>query len=278
MQSLLNFITIIFVFICLLRSCNAAVFLARLLYIFIAVSSNAVHRPCRARCRILPRCEKNANRIPGSVAPPQSWPGGEVVPAGITAVMSHFSYSGAKPYKGTPRCDCKAPRGTKAGPRKIERFVNMFKIRHFFTDRFEVCTAMPVIDAAIKNHNADGNWRGGAGNAALMLRCGLKKRTEDSAMAFALGLAQPCPPAKRGRGKYLATNARIVIIGDGFSRVDDNRRVDPDARHAVYAEGAHGIEPGGLSLFHVRDVNALSNISASARKPAVVTGGPMKRH
>lgn len=44
-------------------------------------------------------------RIPGPMVLPQSWPGGEVMPAGITAVMNHFSYSEAKLYKGSSRYD-----------------------------------------------------------------------------------------------------------------------------------------------------------------------------
>ena len=203
---------------------------------------------------------KPANRIPGPMVLPQGWPGGEVMPAGLTALMNHFSYSEARLYKGSSRYDYKTPMGTKVGPRRIKQFVNVFKIRHSFTDRFEVRTATPYINAEVKNHGTDGNWMGGMGDTTLMFRYGVKKRTEDSPFSLALDLGVTLPTGHTGdQDKYLATNAFSVIAGGGFSWVDHNQRIDLDGRHAVYTEGAHGIKPGDFTLFHAHYAYALSN-------------------
>lgn len=106
----------------------------------------------------VPANEKPANRIPGPMVLPQGWPGGEVMPAGLFALMNHFSWSDAKLYKGSSRYNYKTPMGSKVGPKRLEQFVNVFKIRYSFTDRFEIRTATPYINAEVKNHSgADGD-------------------------------------------------------------------------------------------------------------------------
>jgi hypothetical protein len=199
------------------------------------------------------------NRIPGPMVLPQGWPGGEVMPAGVTAVMNHFSYSEARLYKGSSRYDYKTPAGTTVGPKRIEQLVNVFKIRHSFTDRFEVRTATPYINAEIKNHGTDGDWKGGLGDTTLMFRYGVKKRTEDSPFSLALDLGVTLPTGHTGdKEKYLATNAFSVIAGGGFSWVDHNQRIDLDGRYAAYTEGAHGTKPGDFTLFHAHYAHAVS--------------------
>ena len=206
-----------------------------------------------------PERKKDANRIPGPMVLPQAWPGGEAFPAGFTALMNHCSFSEARLYKGSSRYDYKTPAGMKVGPRRIEQFVNVFKIRYGITDRLEVRTATPYINAEIKNRRAGGDWRGGLGDTTLMLRYGLKKRTEGSPFSLAADLGVTLPTGHVGdKDKYLATNAFSVIMGGGFSWVDANQRVDLDGRYAAYAEGAHGIKPGDFTLFHAHYAYALS--------------------
>lgn len=130
------------------------------------------------------------NRIPGPMVLPQGWPGGEVMPARIAAMMNHFSWSESKLYKGSSRYDYKTPMGTKVGPRRLEQFVDVFKIRYSFTDRFEIRTATPYINAEVKNYGG-GAWKGGLGDTTMMLRYGLKKRSEDSPFSLAVDLGVP---------------------------------------------------------------------------------------
>ena len=202
---------------------------------------------------------EQANRVPGPLVLPQAWPGGETFPAGFVALMNHFSFSQARLYKGSSRYDYTAPNGAKVGPRRIDQFVNVFKIRYGVTDRFEVRTATPYINAEIKNHIGDGDWKGGLGDTTLMLRYGIKKRTGDSPFSLALDLGATLPTGHVGdQEKYLATNAFSVIMGGGFSWVDHNQRVDFDGRYAAYMEGAHGIKPGDFTLFHGHYAYALT--------------------
>jgi hypothetical protein len=208
---------------------------------------------------VLAANEKTANRIPGPLVLPQAWPGGETFPAGFVAVMNHFSFSSAKLYKGSSRYDYKTPMGTKVGPWKNEQFVNVFKIRYGITDRLEVRTATPFINAEIENHSADGGWKGGMGDTTLMVRYGLKQRSKNSPFSFAVDVGVTLPTGKVGdKEKYLATNAFSAIMGGGFSWVDHNQRIDLDGRYAAYTEGAHGIQPGDFALFHAHYAYALS--------------------
>ena len=126
-------------------------------------------------------------------------------------------------------------------------------------DRLEIRTATPYISADIKNHTGDGYWVGGIGDTTVMLRYGIKKRTDESPFSAALDLGMAVPTGEVGdKDKYLATNAFSVIMGGGLSWVDKNQRVDFDGRHAAYVEGAHSIKPGDFTLFHGHYVYALS--------------------
>jgi hypothetical protein len=209
-----------------------------------------------------PHDKKPENLVPGPMVLPQAWPGGETFPQGLTALMNHFSFGQYRPYKGSSPYTMRVntPGGKmKVGPKSADQFVNVFKIRYGITDRFEIRTATPFIDMNIKNHNADGGWKGGLGDTTMMLRYGLKKRTEDSPFSLALDAGVTLPTGEVGdKDKYLATNAFSVIMGGGASWVDNNQRVDFDARYAAYTEGAHGIKPGDFALFHGHYAYALS--------------------
>lgn len=202
------------------------------------------------------------NRIPGPMVLPQAWPGGETFPQGLTALMNHVSYARYRPYKGSSpyAMRVKTPAGDmKVGPRSAEQFVNVFKIRHGITDRWEIRTATPFISLDLDNHNADGSWKGGLGDTTVMLRYGLKKRTKDSPFSLALDAGVTLPTGEVGdQNTYLASNAFSVILGGGFSWADHNQRVDFDGRYAAYTEGAHGIRPGDFALFHSHYAWALS--------------------
>lgn len=201
-----------------------------------------------------PQNGKPENLVPGPMVLPQAWPGGETFPQGLTALMNHVSLAHYRPYKDSSpyTMRVKTPAGDmKAGPRSADQFVNVFKIRYGITDRWEVRTATPFINLDLTNHNTDGGWKGGMGDTTLMLRYGVKKRTEDSPFSLALDLGTTLPTGQVGdKDKYLATNAFSVIMGGGFSWVDANQRVDFDGRYAAYTEGAHGIRPGDFALFH----------------------------
>lgn len=200
--------------------------------------------------------------IPGPMVLPQAWPGGETFPQGFAALMNHVSLGHYRPYKGSSphTMRVRTPAGEmKVGPKSAEQFVNVFKIRYGITDRWEVRTATPFINLDLKNHNADGGWKGGWGDTTLMLRYGLKKRTEDSPFSLALDAGVTLPTGEAGdKDKYLATNAFSVILGGGVSWVDHNQRLDFDGRYAAYTEGAHGIKPGDFALFHGHYALALS--------------------
>jgi len=193
---------------------------------------------------------------------PQAWPGGETLPAGLFAVMNHFSFAKYKPYKGASSYTkrVKTPIGEiKVGPKSADQFVDVFKLRYAITDRFEIRTATPYIDLNIKNHNADGTWKGGVGDTTTMLRYGLKKRTQDSPFSFAVDLGTTLPTGEVGnRDKYLATNAFSLIAGGGFSWVDNNQRIDLDGRYVFYTEGAQGLRPADFALFHAHYAYALT--------------------
>lgn len=209
-----------------------------------------------------PQTRQIENRIPGPMVLPQAWPGGETMPKGLFAVMNHFSLAYYKPYKHSSpyTMRVKTPRGEmKVGPRGADQFVNVFKIRYAITDRFEVRTATPYIDLNIKNNNADDSWKGGLGDTTMMLRYGLKQRTEDSPFSLALDIGATVPTGDtHDRDKNLATNAFSVIMGGGASWVDSNQRVDVDARYAAYTEGAYGVRPGDFALFHAHYAYALT--------------------
>ncbi len=205
---------------------------------------------------------KAINRVPGPMVLPQAWPGGETMPQGLFAIMNHFSLAYYKPYKHSSPYTAlvKTPRGgMKVGPKGADQFVNVFKIRYALTDRFEVRTATPYIDLNIQNNNADDSWKGGLGDTTVMLRYGLKKRTDDSPFSLALDLGATLPTGdSRDRDKNLANNAFSVIMGSGASWVDSNQRVDVDARYAAYTEGAYGVRPGDFALFHAHYAYALT--------------------
>lgn len=217
--------------------------------------------PARASSAQAP-AERNENRVPGPMVLPQAWPGGETFPAGLVAIMNHISLARYEPYKHSSpyAMRVKTPGGEmKVGPKSAEQFVNVFKIRYGITDRFEIRTATPFIDLNIRNHNAGNSWKGGLGDTTMMLRYGIKKRTEDSPFSVALDLGVTLPTGEVGdKDKYLAANAFSVIAGGGLSWVDKNQRVDLDGRYAVYTEGAHGIRPGDFALFHAHYAYALS--------------------
>lgn len=182
---------------------------------------------------VAPRREKTENLIPGPMVLPQAWPGGETFPAGLTAIMNHFSLAHYKPYKHSSPYTMRAPGGMKVGPEDADQFVNVFKIRYGITDRWEVRTATPYINLDINNHAADGSWKGGLGDTTLMLRYGLVKRSEDSPFSVALDAGVVLPTGKVGdKDKYLATNAFAMIFGGGASWVDCDQRVDFDARYS----------------------------------------------
>ncbi|MCL1939741.1 MAG: transporter [Desulfovibrionaceae bacterium] len=209
-----------------------------------------------------PQKQKPENRIPGPMVLPLARPGGETLPAGLFALMNHFSVAHYTPYKhSSPHTmRVKTPAGEmKVGPKSAEQFVSVFKIRYGITDRWEFSTATPFVDLQLKNHNAHGAWKGGLGDTTLMLRYGLKKRTENSPFSVALDAGVTLPTGEVGdKDKYLATNAFSVLFGAGVSWVDHNQRVDLDGRYAAYAEGAHGIRPGDFTLFHAHYAWALS--------------------
>ncbi len=211
-------------------------------------------QPCRAQAA--------ENLVPGPMVLPQAWPGGEVMPAGLFALMNHVSLARYTPYRHSSPYTMKVrtPAGTmNVGPRSANQFVDVFKTRYAVTDRFEFRTATPFINLDLKNHNADGDWKGGLGDTTLMLRYGVKKRTPDSPFSVALDAGVTLPTGTVGdKDKYLATNAFSVILGGGFSWVDNNQRVDLDGRYAAYAEGAHNIRPGDFALFHGHYAYALS--------------------
>ena len=206
-----------------------------------------------------PRPEKTENLIPGPMVLPQAWPGGETFPAGLVAIMNHFSLAHYKPYKHSSPYTMRAPNGMKVGPEDADQFVNVFKIRYGITDRWEIRTATPYINLDINNHATDGSWKGGLGDTTMMLRYGLVKRTEDSPFSVALDAGVVLPTGKVGdKDKYLATNAFAMILGGGASWIDCDQRVDFDARYSWYAEGAHDIKPGDFALFHGHYAYALS--------------------
>ena len=205
------------------------------------------------------RPEKTENLIPGPMVLPQAWPGGETFPAGLTAIMNHFSLAHYKPYKHSSPYTMRAPNGMKVGPEDADQFVNVFKIRYGITDRWEIRTATPYINLDINNHATDGSWKGGLGDTTLMLRYGLVKRSEDSPFSVALDAGVVLPTGKVGdKDKYLATNAFAMILGGGASWIACDQRVDFDARYSWYAEGAHDIKPGDFALFHGHYAYALS--------------------
>ena len=226
----------------------------RLLPRFLLILSLAVILPLSALA-----AEREPNRVPGPMVLPQAWPGGETFPAGLVALMNHVSLSQSRLYKGSSRYDYKTPRGDKVGPKRNDQFVDVFKIRYGITDRLEARTATPYISANIKNHTESGDWKGGLGDTTLMLRYGIKKRSEDSPFSVAADIGVTLPTGEVGdQDKYLATNAFSLIMGGGFSWVDNNQRVDLDGRYAAYAEGAHGIKPGDFTLFHAHYAYALT--------------------
>ena len=207
--------------------------------------------------------EKSENRIPGPMVLPQAWPGGETFPAQFGAVMNHVSLAHYKPYKHSSPYTMRIPagpaKGTKVGPKSASQFVNVFKVRYGITDYLEIRTATPYVSVNIKNHSADDNWKGGLGDTTMMLRYGIKKRTEGSPFSVAVDLGTTLPTGKVGdEDKYLATNAFSLIIGGGVSWVDNNQRVDFDGRYAAYTEGAHDIKPGDFALFHGHYAYAIS--------------------
>lgn len=209
-----------------------------------------------------PPSEKPANRVPGPMVIPQAWPGGDTLPAGLFAIMNHVSLAHYKPYRHSSpyTMRVRTPAGKmKVGPRSGEQFVDVLKLRYAFTDRLEIRTATPFVNLDLKNHNANGSWKGGLGDTTMMLRYGLKKRTDDSPFSVALDLGVTLPTGEVGdQSKYLATNAFSVVMGGGVSWVDHNQRVDFDGRYAAYTEGAHGIKPGDFTLFHGHYAYALS--------------------
>ena len=201
-----------------------------------------------------------ANRIPGPMVLPQAWPGGDSFPTGLFAVMNHVSIAHLKPYKHSSRHTIRTPFGNKVGPRKGFQFVDVVKFRYGLAwDRLEIRTATPYISADIKNHTGDGDWKGGIGDTTVMLRYGVKKRSDASPFSAALDLGVTVPTGEVGdKDKYLATNAFSVIMGGGVSWVDKNQRLDFDGRYAAYTEGAHSIKPGDFALFHGHYAYALS--------------------
>ena len=207
--------------------------------------------------------QNSENRIPGPMVLPQAWPGGETLPAHLFAVMNHFSLAEYKPYRGSSPYTMRVPagpaKGMKVGPKDADQFVNVFKLRYGITDRFEIRTATPYIDLNIKNNNADDSWKRGLGDTTMMLRYGLKQRTEDSPFSLALDIGATLPTGDtHDKDKNLATNAFSVIMGGGASWVDNNQRVDADARYAAYTEGAYGVRPGDFALFHAHYAYALT--------------------
>lgn len=212
---------------------------------------------------LTPQARQSENRVPGPMVLPQAWPGGEAFPQGLAALMNHVSLAHYEPYKHSSLYTMRVPagpaKGMKVGPKSADQFVNVFKLRYGITDRLEIRTATPFIDLSIRNHNADGTWKGGWGDTTMMLRYGVKKRTEDSPFSLALDLGVTLPTGEVGdKDKYLATNAFSVIMGGGASWADHNQRVDVDARYAAYTEGTHGIRPGDFALFHGHYAYALS--------------------
>lgn len=193
------------------------------------------------------------NRVPGPMVLPTAKPGGDTFPAGLFSIKNHFTSASAKLYKGSSRYDYTTPSGAKAGPKRSDMFVNVFKIRYGITDRLEVNTATPFINTDIKNHNADGSWMGGLGDTTILFRYGVKKRSKDSPFAVSLDFGFNVPTGQVGdKEKYLATNAFAANVGGGFSWVDNNQRLDLDGGYTVYTEGAHGIKPGDYALFHAQ--------------------------
>ena len=87
-------------------------------------------------------------------------PGGDTFPAGLFAVKNIFSFGGARLYKGSSQYDYTTPAGKKVGPKQADLFANVFKLRYGITDRLELNTATPFLNADITNHNADGDWKG----------------------------------------------------------------------------------------------------------------------
>jgi hypothetical protein len=201
-------------------------------------------------------------RIPGPMVLPQAWPGGETMPGNLLAVMNHVSLASYRPFKGSSpyTMTIKTPAGTvKAGPRRAEQFVNVFKLRYSVTDRFEIRTATPYIDLGMENHNGGDSWKGGLGDTTVMLRYGIKRRSENSPFSLAVDLGGTVPTGEAGdSNRHLASNAFSVIAGGGASWVDHNQRVDIDGRYAVYTEGAHDIRPGNFALFHFHYAYALT--------------------
>ncbi len=208
--------------------------------------------------------KKPENRIPGPMVLPQAWPGGETLPAHLAAIMNHVSLASYKPYKHssphTMRISDGPAKGTKVGPKSANQFVNVFKTRYGITDYLEIRTATPYISLNIKNHSANHNWKGGLGDTTMMLRYGIKKRTEGSPFSVAVDLGTTLPTGDTGnKDKDLATNAFSLIMGGGISWIDHNQRVDFDGRYAAYTEGAHNIKPGDFALFHGHYAYAVSN-------------------
>lgn len=119
--------------------------------------------------------EKIPNRVPGPMVLPTAKPGGDTFPSGLFSIKNHFVFANPNMYKGSSRYDYKTPSGKKVGPKQSDQFANVLKLRYGTTDRLELNTATPFINAEIKNHGGDENWMGGIGDTTLMLRYGLKK-------------------------------------------------------------------------------------------------------
>ena len=233
----------------------------RIHILWIAAIAFLISMPSTALAATLQN-EQAEKLLPGPMVLPLARPGGEILPAGLFALMNHFSFARYKPFKHASSYTMRVntPIGEmKVGPKSADQFVNVFKIRYGITDRWEFSTATPYVDLRLKSHNADNAWKGGLGDTTLFVRYGLKKRSDDSPFSIALDAGATLPTGQTAnKEKHLAANAFSAILGGGFSWADHNQRVDLDGRYAVYTEGAHGIRPGDFAIFHAHYAWALS--------------------
>lgn len=205
--------------------------------------------------------EQPKNRVPGPAITPTAWPGGTALPTGKIAIVNHMTFSRGQLYKGSSSYTAHNAAGGKVGARSNHQWNNVFKVRYGLAwDRLDARISIPFINNDIERHSPQGGaWKGGFGDATVLLRYQVLPRTNELPICVAVDAGMVVPTGHTGdKDKYLATNALGFVFGGGASWIDHNQRFDVDGRYVFYREGAHDIRPGDYGLFHAHYAYALT--------------------
>lgn len=205
--------------------------------------------------------QKPKNLVPGPPITPTAWPGGTALPTGKIAIVDHMTFSRGQLYKGSSSHTVLNPAGRKVGARANHQWNNVFKVRYGIAwDRLDARISIPFVNNDIKRHSPQKDtWKGGLGDATVLLRYQVLPRTDELPICVAVDAGMVVPTGHTGdKNKYIATNALGFVFGGGASWIDHNQRFDVDSRYVFFREGAHDIKPGNYGLFHAHYAYALT--------------------